>query len=522
MTDAGVAAQIAELVQLGGALVDSGKLDAAQELFAGLKAVDPGNPEVNHQLGLILATRGDYRAAIPPLEQAVAVRPGDILAHNVLSLCQYEVGDYPAALASADRALALLDRFGAAHNNRGNALWKLGRLAEAKAALVRAVALTPDDPIAHMNLANVLGDLEERGQALESVERGIALDPSIAPAHTNRGNLQQAVGRHEEALESYAAALALDPNSFDARWNRSLCNLLLGRFEAGWREYEWRWRGNRHENPPRNFPQPLWMGEPIEGRTILLYCEQGLGDSIQFIRLAPLVAQRGATVIVEAFAALADLLRTVEGVSEVVVRGEPLPAFDVQCPLMSLPLALGEFGAAPGLTVPYLAPAPAHRAAWQENLGPARGPRIGLVFGGSPTHRADHLRSLPADALLAALPEGPEYHLLQKECSAVDRERLAARGVRIWCDGLTDLSQTAALVELMDLVVSVDTSVAHLAGALARPVRILVAFDPDWRWGVSGEASAWYPTARVLRQAARHDWSGPLAAVAQELAALVG
>jgi tetratricopeptide (TPR) repeat protein len=521
-TDADVPAQIAELIVLGAGLLERGNIEAAAELFAGLHAIDPANPEVLKQLGIIGATRGDFRGAIAFLLPAAAALPSDVLTHNVLSVCQFEVGEFAEALASAERAIALLPAFAPAHNNRGNALGRLGRPEEALKAFETALALTPDDAVAHLNLANIQRDLGQFEDALRSLDRTLELDAGLPEAHANRGNVLQDLGRHQAALESYAAALALDPGSVSARWNRSLCNLLLGRFEDGWRDYESRWRRGRPENAPRNFAAPLWLGqEPLAGKTILLHGEQGLGDAIQFIRYAPIVARQAARVVVEAPGPLAALFRPVEGVAEVIPRGAALPEVDFQCPLMSLPLALSDFGPAPMVAAPYLSAPPERRAAWRQRLGPTDRLRVGLACSGSPTHGADHLRSLPLAELAAALPAGPEYHLVQKDLAPADRAALGALGgIAVWTDHLTDFTDTAALIELMDVMVSVDTSVAHLAGALGIPVRILVAFDPDWRWGLSGEASAWYGSARVLRQSARGDWSGPLAQAARELAEL--
>ena len=521
-TDADVAGQIAELIVLGAGLLDSGKIDAAAELFAGLHGLDPANPEVNKHLGIIQATRGDFRGAIPFLQRAMAATPHDVLAHNVLSVCAFETGDYDAALASADRAIALLKVFAPAHNNRGNALGRLGRPDEALEAFQAALALAPDDAVTLLNLANILRDLGRADEALTSLDRALALDPRIPEAHSNRGNVLQDLGRREAALESYAAALALDPNLVSARWNRSLCNLLLGRFEDGWRDYEWRWRRGRPETAPRDLAAPLWLGQaPLAGKSILLHCEQGLGDSIQFIRYAPIVAQLAGKVVVEAFSPLVELFGSVAGVADVVVRGAAQPVVDFQCPLMSLPLALGDFGAAPPIAPPYLSPSPERRAAWRERLGPSDRLRVGLACSGSSTHGADHLRSLPLADLAAGLPMGPEYHLVQKDLGPADQGALEALGgVTAWGHHLNDLADTAALIELMDVIVSVDTSVAHLAGALDRPVRILVAFDPDWRWGLSGETTPWYPSARIRRQTTRGDWSGPVSDIAEELAAM--
>ncbi|THD68622.1 tetratricopeptide repeat-containing glycosyltransferase family protein [Phenylobacterium sp.] len=520
-SDADVPGQIAELITLGVGLLEAGNLKAAADLFTGLRAIDPANPEISKQLGIVAATSGDFPAAIPFLLDALAARPDDILAHNVLSVCRFETGDFEGALGSADRALALLPRFAPAHNNRGNALWRLGRLAEGLKAFQAAKALTPEDAALHVNIANIERDLGQTEAALQSLDRALQLDRNIPQAY-NRGNVLQDLGRHEEAVRSYDEALKLEPNSVSAHWNRALCNLLMGRFEDGWRDYEWRWRRDSPENVPRNFPAPLWLGQaPLAGKTILLHGEQGLGDCIQFIRYAPLVAARGATVLVEVVAPLVDLFTSVEGVSEVFRRGGPLPAVDFQCPLMSLPLALGDFGGAPDVPTPYLAPSPEKRAAWRDRLGSTERPRVGLVGSGSPTHRADHLRSVPLADLAATFPVGPQYHLLQRDLTSADRAALGELGgIAFWGDHLGDFTDTAALCELMDLVISVDTSVAHLAGALAAPVRILVAFDPDWRWGRRVETSPWYPSARILRQAARGDWSAPLALVAREITEL--
>jgi tetratricopeptide (TPR) repeat protein len=513
-----IRSQIAELVTLGRGLFEQGKIDDAAELLNGLRGVDPGNFDVNKHLGIISATRGDFRGAIPFLEDALARRADDALTWNVQSVCVFEAGDYQRALACADHAIALQRQFAEAYNNRGNALGRLGRHEEALEAFREALALAPGDAVVLVNVANALRDLGRRDEALETIDRALRIDAQIPQAHCNRGNLLQDMGRHPEALQSYGAALALDPGSVDAHWNRSLCNLLLGNFEAGWRDYEWRWRRGAVESRPRELAAPLWLGETLlEGKTILLHCEQGLGDCLQFLRYAPQVAARGARVVVEAFAPLAELFRPVDGVAEVVVRGALLPTADFQCPLMSLPLALQAFAPQPG--PPYLS-APLERlAAWRQRLGPSSGLRVGLVCSGSPTHGADRERSLPLARMLAALPDGAEYHLLQKAVAPGDQETLGR--VRFWGDQIADFCDTAALIELMDLVVSVDTSVVHLAGALGRPARVLTAFDPDWRWGLLGDATAWYPSVEIRRQTTRGDWAQPLARVAEELTGLL-
>jgi hypothetical protein len=311
----------------------------------------------------------------------------------------------------------------------------------------------------------------------------------------------------------------LDPSCVDAHWNRGLCRLLLGDWEGGWAGYEWRWRRGARETLPRDFAQTLWLGaEDVAGRTILLWGEQGLGDCIQFARYAPKVAARGATVILEVYPSLAPLLAGLDNV-QVVPRGEPPPPFDLQCPLMSLPLALGEPRPA-AEPAAYLRPPPERAAAWGERLGPRRAFRVGLVASGSATHGRDAQRSIPFATLAASLPQGPEYHLLQNEIREADRPALAARpDVRVWAEAIGDFADTAALAAQMDLVVSVDTSVAHLAGAVGRPTWALLAHDPDWRWGLTAEAADWYAQMRLYRQAVRGDWTAPLERLAEDLSA---
>jgi tetratricopeptide (TPR) repeat protein len=516
-----VEAQVAELVAMGRAFLDAGRFAEAENIFLGLRAVVPGHFEVNKQLGIALATRGAFAAAKEPLHAAAALDDSDPVVFNVLGACAFETGDYASALADADRALALRPAYPEAINNRANALLRLERPLESAEAFRAALRFTPHDPELHLNLGNALEALDQLPAALQSVEQALALQPRLAAAHVNRANLLQRLSRHGEALEAYGQALALDPGNVDANWNRALLLLLLGDFAAGWAGYEWRWRRQLREIEARDLGAPLWLGqESLEGRTILLHGEQGLGDTIQFMRYVPGVAARGGRIVLEVFAPLAGFLANFPGVSQVVRRGDPLPPFDLQCPLLSLPLALGVI---PPLESPepYLAPDPAKARLWAERLGPARGLRVGLVCSGSRTHGGDARRSIPFDLIAARLPAGPDYHLLQKDIREDDREALAARqDLTVWADSLGDFSDTAALVAQMDVVVSVDTSVAHLAGAIGRPARVLIPFEPDWRWRLEGDTTPWYPRMRLYRQTVRGDWSGPLERIGQDLMAL--
>jgi len=511
--------QIAELVALGAGLHDNGQLAEAEELFAGLRAITRDDVQVNSRLGLLMATRGEFAGAIPVLQDAVVAAPHIPLLQNVLSVCAFETGDHAGALAAADAAIAAAPDFPEAWNSRGNALTRLGRDAEALDAFQAAGRLRPGDPVVLLNIANALRGLGRPDEALASLDQALALAPILAPAHANRGNVLQDLGRHPEAIASYDQAIALDPQSVDANWNGALCRLLTGDYAGGWRGHEWRWRRASPENRPRDFTAPLWLGQaPLAGRSILLHGEQGLGDCLQSARYIPQVAALGARVTVEIYAPLVELFRSLEGV-EVIAAGAPLPQTDFQCPLMSLPLALGETGP-PAPRGPYLA-APAARLAQWGARAPADGRlKVGLTVSGSATHGNDRRRSLPFATLAPFLPTGPAYHLLQKEIAPRDLEPLAARpDVTTWTGELGDLSDTAALAEQMDIVISVDTSIAHLAGALGRPTWILLPYDPDWRWGLVAETTPWYASARLYRQDARDDWTGVLARLQRDLAA---
>jgi tetratricopeptide (TPR) repeat protein len=523
MQDPAVEAQIAELLGLARQAYDAGRVADCETILVGLRAIARTNIEVNRQLGILLASRGAFQAAREPLEDAVQADPDDDVALFVLSACAFAAGDHQAALDYADRSLRLNPGSADAHGNRGNALLRLGRLDEALDALSAAQALSPRDPAMLVNVANVLSDLGRHAEAVEALERALALDPRLATAELNLGNVLQRLDRYEDAVAAYSRAIALDPDFADAYANRGICRLLLGDFAAGWRDYDWRWRRDVAAFRPRGFAQPLWQGEEaLAGRTILLHGEQGFGDCIQFARYAREVARRGATVILEVEPALAALFADLPGVAQVARRDDPLPPFDLHIPLMSLPLALGQ----PNPTAdaaPYLT-APADRlAAWTERLGRQTAPRIGLVVSGRPTHGNDRNRSLGFATLSPHLPAGLDYHLLQREVRERDREALAARpDLRVWAEALGDFADTAALTQLMDLVVSVDTSVAHLAGALGRPTALLLPAQPDWRWGLTATDTPWYLGMRLYRQARLGDWDDPLRILAADLAALAG
>ena len=392
------------------------------------------------------------------------------------------------------------------------------------ASYERAIASKPDFAEAHNNRGLALCDLDRHNEALVSFERAIALKPDFAEAYYNRGNTLRELRRHTDALVSYQRAIALRPDYASAHWNLADCHLLLGDFANGWKEYEWRWKLNQREHGKRDFAQPLWSGaQPLKGRKVLLHSEMGLGDTLLFCRYAKEVAALGAQVVLEVQPPLLLLLAGLEGVAGTVPHGAPLPAFDYHCPLLSLPLAFRTDMQSIPASVPYIRSNPERVASWRFKLGEKSKPRVGIVWSGSAALKNDR-RSMGLAAMLPLLRDWAEWVSLQKEVRDADNALLASRAdIRQVGAELSDFAETAAVVELMDVVVTVDTSVANLAGAMGKPVWILLPFNPhDWRWMLDREDSVWYPTARLFRQPAMGDWATVIRRVDEELARQFG
>jgi tetratricopeptide (TPR) repeat protein len=430
----------------------------------------------------------------------------------------YAARRFGEALDDYEKAAALQPDFAEAHNNRGNALSELGRRAEALAAFDRALTLKPDYAEAYNNRGNVRLELNRAEAALADYDRALALKPREAGTLINRGSALRHLHRRDDALASLDAAIALNPELAEAHWNRALACLSFGEFEQGWREYEWRWRRNVEEMRPRDFGKPQWRGEDVTGCTILLHAEQGFGDSIQFVRYLPMVLAKGAKVVMEIPDALRPLIKPAAGVV-MISRDDTPPPFDFHCPLMSLPLAFSTTLAAVPASVPYLQ-APAERIAkWRARLPRTGAPRIGLTWSGKPTHKNDHNRSIPLAqfASLLALPD-LRFVSLQQEIRKSDRAALQSISSLVhFGDALADFADTAGIIDGLDLVIAVDSAVAHLAGALGKPVWILLPAIGDWRWMTAREDSPWYPTARLMRQPLTGDWAPVIERLSREL-----
>ena len=500
-----------------------GCLEDALAAYDRLLGLAPALAGAHHGRGKILVQLRRTAEAVDPYQQAAILEPDNAAFRLDLGDALRELGCPNGALQCFDAALRLSPGNPEIHHSRGLALQVLKRFDEALASFDTVLAALPDHVEAMLNRGNALQDMGRIDDALHCYDTVIARHGDAAPICNNRGNALKAVRRYDEALACYSRAIALKPDYAVAHWNRALLDLQYGRFAQGWRGYEWRWK-NEHltvYRQKRDFAQPLWCGDDgLQGKTILLFAEQGLGDTLQFCRYVPLVAARGARVILEVQAPLVGLMRTLEGAFQVIARGDPLPPFDVQCPLMTLPLAFGTgLDSIPAIT-PSVAPDASLLPAWQALLGPRVRPRIGLVWSGNPTHANDHNRSMPFAQLATLFALDCQFVSLQKEHREDEQAALDASGVLRTDVYLNDFSDTAALCEQMDLVISVDTSVAHLAGALGRPLWVLLPHVADWRWLTERSDSPWYPGARLFRQSKAGGWDSVIAEVQAALQAL--
>ena len=500
------------------------RLDEALASYDTALAFKPDYAEALINRGNALKELKRPAEALKSYDKALALKPGHAEACNNRGVALQELKRFEEALASYDKALALKPDYAEACTNRGNALRELKRLDEALASYDRALALAPAHAEAWYNRGNALQELRRPAEALKSYDRALACRPDYAEACNNRGNALRELKRLDEALASYQQALALRPDYAPAHWNEGLWRLLMGDFDPGWEKYEWR-RELADElwgfGSTPSFAQPAWDGTgDIAGQTILLHAEQGYGDTIQFCRYVPLVAQRGAKVILAVQPPLERLLSGFGG-AQTVAHGADPPAFDLHCPLMSLPRAFHTRLETIPPPIPPSVP-PELTKAWEARLRRPGTPRIGIAWSGRPSHKNDHNRSIPLRAMLGLLDLPIELVSLQKEVRGEDQAILDAHaaGITHFGPALTDFLETAALVSSMDVVITVDTAVAHLACALGRPTWILLPFIPDWRWLLERADSPWYPTARLFRQPAIADWDSVMQEVVGGLRAL--
>lgn len=464
----------------------SGQIAKAGDLYLEVLKLDPRNADALHLLGLVARNAGNNESACQLMQKAVTIQPA----------------------------------FPDAHYNLGNALSALGRFDKAAESYRAALTYQPKHTMAAYNLGNVLRSADRLDEAVEAYHQALAADPQHVESLHNLANTLKDKGDVAEAISSFKRTLELKPGLPEAHYNLGLCLLLASQLPEGFKEYEWRWQVNDFTSPKRNFKPPQWKGEALKGKTILLHAEQGYGDTLQFVRYAPLVAARGGKVIVEIQPALMRVLAGIKGVSQFVPAGDALPAFDFHCPLVSLPMVFGTDLPTVPAPIPYVGIDIESAKAWAKRLGPRKGLRVGLVWAGNPKHTNDRRRSLKPDAFkpLGAVP-GIEWYSLQVGPGAVDIGKAPPRLNLIdLSPHLTDFAETAAALANLDLLISVDTAPVHLAGALGKPTWLLLPYVPDWRWMRERTDTPWYPSMRLFRQPEAGRWDAVLMRMTKVLA----
>lgn len=505
------------LLHEANAAYQSGRLQQAQTLLGKLVEQQPNHCDALHLLAMVHCRIGSARSALPLVSKAVRLRPGDAGLLNSFGLILYQCGEYVEAERILRQALALEPAHPEALLNLGNTLRSLKRPTEAAAALQQALILRPRYALAHYNLGNVLVDLGQFSEAALQFRSALAIDPQLVAAFTGLGYALSESGRFLEALACYERAVQLEADNAQAHNNRSLVYLLLGRWELAWPEHEWRWCTPSMAVDQRSFTCPRWDGSSLQGKTLLLYAEQGFGDTLQFVRYAALLHSQGANIVLECQAPLQRLLEGCPDVGQVCVRDEELPNFDVHLPLMSVPHLLGTQVETVPAQVPYLQAPPLCRlsAEVQAELERPDLLRVGIVWSPKLERPVDHKRYCPLRWFEPILQrEGVRFFSLYKGSQTAD---LLPYGDLLVDVGscLTDFADTAWAIDRLDLVITVDTSVAHLSGALAKPTWVLLPFVPDWRWLLGREDSPWYPTVRLFRQSAPGDWQSVSERLAQ-------
>ena len=547
-------ASLSDLVGRGIALLEGGDLVQAQLIFETVLAAVPMHFDALHLSGIVAAQSGDHVRAHQWFLLALEVDPQHAQAHANCGVALYELGQFSEALAHDDAAIRINPDFAQAHCNRGNALRQLQKVKEAIASYNQAIALQPQNAVAfynrgvafqeaghlfpaiesycqalvlephnaqtHFNLGDAYHACVQLELALSCYDKAIGLAPRYADAQNNRGLVLRDLGRLDEAVISFSQAIAQDAGHADAHLNMGLTFLLKGDFQRGWELYEWRWKAKGTNLIIPNFEQKIWMGRSsLENKTILIHGEQGLGDALQFCRYLSQLKNRGARVLLAVHHSLRALFETLDGVDAFINKDEALPLFDYHCPLLSLPLALQTDMDSIPKSPAYLRADPEKVSEWAVLLGAKTKPRIGVVWSSTSKFKGDAQRSMTFAQFQQALPPSEfQYICLQKEIKESDLLSFSERqDVAFYGDQLHDFSDTAALVENLDLIISTCTSVPHLSGAMGKPTWVLLGHVPDWRWMLHRDDSPWYPSVKIYRQDASWQWDAVVDRVRQDL-----
>jgi tetratricopeptide (TPR) repeat protein len=490
----------------------AGRLEEAEAAYREVLATNPTDFDALHLLGVIAQQSGRTDMAVELIGQAIRLRPQVAAAHSNLGNALKSAGRLEEAIGEYRKAVELNPALAEAHFNLGKGLADAGYWAAAAPCYRRAIEIRGDYAEAWGNLGAALAGMNDLSGAAAACRRCIELKPDAAQGHGGLGYVLLLRGEMEESIGACRRAIELNQDYADAHCNLAMGLLVLGEYAEGWREHEWRARMPQFVTP--DFKAPQWRGEDLAGKTIFVHSEQGFGDTIHFCRYVPLVARRGAGVIIACPEELNRLLHSLKGVARFLLPGEERPSVDFHCPMFSLPLGFGTTVDSIPAEVPYLRADPALGGKWREIAGGAGSKmKVGLAWSGRVSPPG---RSIPAALLPALGNDRVQFFSLQK--SVTD---MPGRLDVVDCSKeLTDFSQTAALIEEMDLVISIDTAAAQLAGAMGKKVWILLKRGADWRWGQEGSESPWYPTAKLYRQVKEGEWSEPIGRVAEDLRAL--
>jgi tetratricopeptide (TPR) repeat protein len=507
---------------LGNTYLDLGEFEKAIPHYRRTLVLNPSSGDAHFNLGIALLELGKVNDAIAAYQKALALKPDRVDAHYNMGMAFQVQSKLKEAIACYQKAVFFKPDFPQAYNNMGNAFQDQGNTKDAITCFQKALRLKPDYAESHYNLAKSYHDQNRSADAILCYQKALRIAPEFYKASNNLAKIYQDMHQVEKAAHFYRKALKLKPDYAEAHFNLATLNLLTGNFKEGWGGYEWRFKCRDWEKTyPHRYDTPRWNGESFVGRKLYVHSEQGFGDTIQFIRYLPLVKARGGTVIFETMRPLLELLKNFPGIDELVVPstdGQPAVACDLCIPLLSLPSIFDTTIDTIPAEIPYLFADSFKKTYWQNRIS-GSGLRVGLVWAGKPTHGNDHARSFRLEdcALLTDIP-GIRFYGLQKGTAARQSTKLAAKmNLTNLGEQFKDFADTAGVIANLDLVISVDTAVAHLAGAMGKAVWVLLPFVPDWRWFFDRTDSPWYPTMRLFRQEKRGDWMAVMRRVTKEV-----
>ncbi len=517
--DTGKNGDLADIVYQAAILHGEGKTEEAEAAFREILDGHPDQPDALHLLGNLEFRKGHSGMAADLVSRAIGINADNPDYHATLGAILKDLGRITEAGDHFARAAALSPENADLHFHCAEMRRLDSKNAQAEESYRKALSLRPDFPRAGNGLGIVLdeqGKTEEAEACFRETLKTMGEDPDLL---YNLGNVLKDQHRPDEAMAAYRRALEIRPDFPEAHVHLAFALLLKGDFADAWEEYEWRWRVPNFTSKVRNFDQPVWDGGDLDGRTILLHAEQGFGDTLQFVRYAKAAADRGGRVIFECPPPLARLMETAAGVDEVIASGQPLPTFDCHAALLSVPGIVGTTMETVPADIPYLSAEPDLASSWAERLGSAPGLKVGIAWSGTAEKRGNPSRACPLSAFEPLLRQ-PGLSLFSLQKDPPDEDLPLPDGLTDLSGDLNDFADTAAVIQALDLIVSIDTAVAHLAGALGRETWLLLSTAGDWRWSMERTDSPWYPTIRLFRQTRAHQWDDVLEAVSAEAAAL--